>query len=62
LLQPLQKRRVAGLPIRIVRGDRMEDADAPYPLTLLRARHERPRSRCAAEERDELARSEPKGA
>src|SRR4029450_321959 len=32
-----------------------DHADAPHPLPLLRTRHERPRCRCAAEERDELA-------
>ena len=32
-----------------------EHADAPHPLALLRARRERPRSRRAAEQRDELA-------
>jgi hypothetical protein len=31
------------------------NADAPNPLALLRPRRERPRSRRAAEERDELA-------
>jgi hypothetical protein len=32
-----------------------EDADVPHPLAPLRARRERPRNRCAAEKRDELA-------
>ena len=54
LLQPLREHRDAGLPFRIVRGQRHEHADAPHPLALLRARRERPRRR-AAEERDELA-------
>ena len=55
LLQPLQERRDAGLKFRIVRGCVQEHADAPHPLGLLRARRERPRSRRAAEQRDELA-------
>ena len=54
-LQPLQERRDAGLSFRIVRGQVHEHADAPHPLALLRARRERPRSRRAAEQRDELA-------
>jgi len=33
----------------------MPNADAPYPLALLRARRERPRDRRAAEQRDEVA-------
>src|SRR5262249_40022269 len=32
-----------------------EDADAPHPLRLLRARRERPRRRRTAEQRDEFA-------
>ena len=43
------------LQFRIVRGQVQEHADAPHPLGLLRARRERPRSRRAAEQRDELA-------
>jgi hypothetical protein len=54
-LQPLHERREAGLTFRIVRGQRMEHADSPYPLTLLRARRQRPRRRCAAKQRDEPA-------
>jgi hypothetical protein len=38
-------------------GEVNEHADAPHPLALLRARRERPRSRRAAEKRDELAAS-----
>src|SRR5262245_23911879 len=34
-------------------GERVEHADAPHALTLLRARHERPCGR-AADQRDEL--------
>ena len=36
LLQPLCKRREAGLPFRIVRGQTAQHADAPHPLALLR--------------------------
>src|SRR5262249_32965171 len=32
-----------------------EEPDAPHPFALLRACRERPRSRCASEQRDELA-------
>src|SRR5262245_15855200 len=35
-------------------GERIEHADAPHALTLLRARHQRPSCR-SAEQRDELA-------
>src|SRR5262245_36603667 len=52
--QPLQERSEAGLPYRIVGECRQEHADAPYPLALLRVRHERPYRR-AADQRDELA-------
>jgi len=48
LLQALQKRRDAGLPVRIVSGRADEHADAPHPLRLLRARGERPRHRRGA--------------
>src|SRR5262249_40272061 len=53
--QPLQERSEAGLPYRIIGKCREEHADAPYPLALLRPRHERPRRRRAAEQRDEFA-------
>ena len=51
----LKERSVAGLSLRVVRRYRGEHADPPHPLGLLRARRERPRSRRAAEQRDELA-------
>src|SRR5262249_59199571 len=54
LRQRLGKRQEAGLPGRIVCGERHEHADAPHALALLRARRKRPRRR-AAEQRDELA-------
>src|SRR5262249_33717005 len=53
-LQPLQKRRKARLPFRIVRGAIHEHTDAPHALGLLRPRRERPCGR-AAEQRDERA-------
>jgi hypothetical protein len=57
------ERREAGLIFRIVRGCGQENADAPYTLGLLRARHERPRDSCSAKDRNELApfhRADPK--
>src|SRR5262249_41153283 len=39
---------------RVVEG-RPQDAQSNEPVRLLRARGERPRGRCAAEQRDELA-------
>src|SRR5262249_38919908 len=44
-----------GLIFRIVRACGQEYADVTHPLGLLRARCERPRRRCAAEKRDEIA-------
>src|SRR5262249_50830527 len=55
LLQPAQKCRDACPPFGIVRGRGHQHADPPRPFRLLRARRERPRGRCAAEQRDELA-------
>src|SRR5215831_9416578 len=46
---------MAGPSFRIVRAQVHEDADPPHPLALLRASRERPGSRRAAEQRDELA-------
>ena len=54
-LQPLYKRRNAGLSFRIVCGQVHKHADAPHPLALLRTRRERPRSRRATKQCDELA-------
>src|SRR5262245_22186830 len=45
----------AGLSFWIVGSGAHENADAPHPLTLLRAGRERPRDGRAAEQRDELA-------
>src|SRR5262249_55523954 len=55
LLQDLLEGRDAGLSFRIVRGPIHEHADAPHPLRLLCARHERPRDSRAAEQRDQRA-------
>src|SRR6266436_1866131 len=51
LLQGLYAR----LCFRIIFADPQEQADAPHPIELLRARRERPSHRRTAEERDELA-------
>jgi hypothetical protein len=51
----LHERRDDGRCFPIVRGSEHEHADAPHPPGLLRARGERPRGRCAAEQRDEIA-------
>jgi hypothetical protein len=50
-----RKRRDAGLPFWIADSQVHEHANAPHPLGLLRARRERPRGHCAAEQRDEIA-------
>jgi hypothetical protein len=55
VLQLLRKRGEARLVLPIVGGKWREHADATYPLALLCARGERPRSRRPAEQRDELA-------
>src|SRR5215467_10773278 len=54
-LQSLLKCPHASLILSIIRNGGHEYADAPHALALLRARRERPRCRCAAEQRDELA-------
>jgi len=43
------------LAVRIVRARVHENGPAPHALALLRKGHARPKGRCAAEERDELA-------
>src|SRR5215471_11825953 len=53
-MQAAQESRGTGLRLRILRIQADEDADAPHPLVLLRARHERPGG-CAADECDERA-------
>ena len=55
LLKSLPERRDAGLSFRVALGEGHQHADAPHAIGLLRARRERPRSRRAAEQRDELA-------
>src|SRR5262249_22449086 len=46
---------VEHLYVRIIKGE--EHADTPDAVRLLRARHDRTRQRCAAEQRDERAAS-----
>src|SRR5215472_739422 len=53
LLDPLQESGKARLYVRLVLSGGQQHANAPHPLTLLRARRERPRDR-TAEQRDEL--------
>src|SRR5262245_48415405 len=55
VLETLRERSQASLAFRVVRGKRREHADAPHTLALLPSRRDRPRSRRAAEQRDELA-------
>src|SRR5262249_21800641 len=59
LLQGLLKRRNAGAPFCICVSRIHEHADASHVLRLLRPRRERPRSRRAAEQRDEIATPHP---
>jgi hypothetical protein len=54
LLQRLPECRDIGLHFRIALGERIEHADPPHPLALLRPRRERPRRCRAAEEDDAL--------
>jgi hypothetical protein len=54
-LQALYKRRSATLHLGVVGTGVREYTNSPHPVALLRARRERPRSRRAADERDELA-------
>src|SRR5262245_33386992 len=53
--QSLQESRVAGLTFRMVRGRGVQHTEPPHRARLLRARHERPCRRRAAEQREELA-------
>src|SRR5262249_32663508 len=56
ILQATAERRHAELAFGVILCQpRNQHADAPHPLALLRARHERPRRRRAAEQREELA-------
>src|SRR5262249_52358575 len=54
-MEPLPESRKVALPDFIVLGKAHDHADAPHPLALPRASRERPRSRRAAEQRDQLA-------
>src|SRR5215475_6948725 len=58
LLKSLPKRRVAVLSFPVVLGKRLEHADAPHAVGLLRARRVRPRGRGATEQRNEIASSD----
>src|SRR5262249_53741064 len=49
--KPFAKCRDAGLSFQIILGNSQQHTNPPHPLTLLRARRERPCSRCAAEQR-----------
>src|SRR5262245_15102119 len=56
LLQRLQEGCDVALRARVVPvAAALKHCDAPHPLALLRPRRERPRSRCPAEQRDEVA-------
>jgi hypothetical protein len=59
LLEALHECREAQLSLGIVGRKILQHRDAPHPLALLRARRERPRHCRAAEERDEVAASDP---
>src|SRR5262249_58338227 len=52
--KPFAKCRDAGLSFQIILGNSQQHTNPPHPLTLLRARRERPR-RSPADQRDELA-------
>src|SRR5262249_10650477 len=58
VLEALQQRGDIGLSLRITLGVSHEHADAPHPLGLPRPRRERPCSRRAAEQYDEVAPSQ----
>src|SRR5262249_56603961 len=57
LLQPLMESCEARLSFSIIGDGIHEHADPPHPLWLLRACRERPRSRRATEQGDEIAAS-----
>src|SRR6516164_5765091 len=53
LPEPLPETLKITLRVRVVLGDSQQYGDPPHLVALLRARRERPRSRRAAEQRDE---------
>src|SRR5262249_12624151 len=55
LLKSLPEYRHVGLILRVALGSRHQDAEAPHPVSVVRARRERRRGCRAAEQRDELA-------
>src|SRR5262245_8385848 len=55
LVEPVQECRNVALPLQIILGEAHQNANPQAAPGLLRSRRERPRSRRAAEERDELA-------
>jgi hypothetical protein len=55
LLQGLRESGQECVPFSIVCRKRCKDTDAPHAIGLLRARRERPRRGCAADEQYELA-------
>ena len=57
LLKFVPERGNVGLSLRVALGIRHKSTDPSHDVSLLRARRERPRSRRAAEQRDELASS-----
>jgi hypothetical protein len=54
-LQALEKCCQTRLSVRTVHGHTHKHADAAHAFGLLRARRNRPRGRCAGQQRDELA-------
>src|SRR5262245_46190462 len=55
LVEPVQECRNVALPLPIILGETHQNANPQAAPGLLRSRRERPRSRRAAEQRDELA-------
>src|SRR5262249_36980743 len=56
-LESLPERANLRLCVGVDLGEPRQHSNPPHPFRLLRARHERPRGRRAAEQRDELAAS-----
>ena len=55
IVKPLDEGCDVLLPFRVVLGDGHQDTQSPHPVSLLRARGEGPRDRCAADKRHEIA-------